>query len=175
MQHKKVMFHFAAVLFVLIFFSVGASAQPPKRTPFKKGYIIACFVLSLSLFFSGCVTKSAQLQELERQASVIQPTTGREVRRSIHDTQKVRIGKPTYAEVRIQYEPIDPHTTEDVYQEIVDILKRNGWEEDVRAGGSTLSFYASLQHGDYPIPMRGHVFVAPGENLVRLRLTHPRP
>lgn len=89
MQHKKVMFHFAAVLLVLIFLSVGASAQPPKRTPFKKGYSIACFVLSLSLFFSGCVTTSAQLQELERQASVIQPTTGREARRSIHDTHLV--------------------------------------------------------------------------------------
>ncbi len=138
-------------------------------------YLIACFVLCLSLFVSGCGTKSAQLQELEQQASLIQPTTGREVRRSIQDTKKVRIGKPRYADVRIRYEPIDPYTAEDLYQELVDMLKKNGWEEHVRAGDSTLSFYASLQHGDYPIPMQGHVFVAPGETLVRLSLTHPRP
>ncbi len=58
--------------------------------------------------------KGGQLRALETLASVIQLTTGREVRRFSHNAG-TSLGKPVYAEVLIVYEPISPYTKQQVF------------------------------------------------------------
>jgi hypothetical protein len=89
---------------------------------------IALLVFGILLFLSGCsLIKSAELRALEDAASVLQLTTGQEVSRSVQD-KGTALGKPVYAKIYIEYEPINNYTKEDVYHEIIAILERNGWE-----------------------------------------------
>lgn len=126
----------------------------------------------LLLFLSGC--RSAQLKKLESSVSIIQLTTGREVNRYTQDAERGFTG-PEYAEVFIQYEPLESYTKKEVYDEIVDILRDNGWEGEGCEGCDYDSFSASLPLGDYPIPISAIVHLYSNENLVSIRLTHPKP
>lgn len=92
----------------------------------NKLYILAS-VFTLLLFLSGC--KTTELKTLESSTSVIQLTTGREVSRYSQDKDVV-LGKPVYAQVRIEFEPINPYTNMDIFDEIVEILEKNNWERD---------------------------------------------
>jgi hypothetical protein len=96
-----------------------------KKIRFIFGFVIVIFLLML--FLSGC--KPAELKTLESSSSIIQLQTGLEVRRSLQDKDTV-LGKPIYAEMYIEYEPIDNYTKKEVYDEIIAILKKNNWEED---------------------------------------------
>jgi hypothetical protein len=119
-------------------------------------------------------TKSAQLQELESLTSIIQLNTGREVSQWYQDTEAGFTG-PIYAKARIEYEPIDNYTKEEVYNEIVSILIENGWEGEECNGCSSASFGASLQQDDYPIPINATVLIRSDERLVSITMEHPKP
>jgi len=118
-----------------------------------KGTLKTLFVgliLIFSLFFlSGC--KSAELQAIEDSASVLQITTGREVRRSTQD-KGTALGKPVYPEILIVYEPINNHTRKGVYEEIVAILKKNNWMGSEPITGTGYDYFkATLQQGGFEI------------------------
>jgi hypothetical protein len=140
----------------------------------KAGISISIFAFGFLLCLCGCETKSAQLQELESLVSIIQLTTGREVSRWSQDTEPGFTG-PIYAEMRIKYEPINDYTKEEVYSEIVDILKNNSWEGEACSACTTSSFSASLEQDDYPIPINARVRVHSDKNLISISLEHPRP
>ncbi len=138
-----------------------------------KLYIFA-LVCGLLLFLSGCEIKSVQLKALENSVSIIQPTTGREVSRSVQDKEAGFTG-PIYAEIRIKYEPLNNYTKEDLYDEIVAILEKNSWEGKECNACRSASFIASLQQDDYRIPISATVLIHPDENLVIIKMVHPRP
>ena len=144
------------------------SSFPKNR---KKFYL---FALAFGILFllSGC--KSAQLEALEKEVAVIQLTAGREVSRWIQDKHAGFTG-PVYAEMFIQYEPINDYTKKEVYDEIVTILETNGWEGEKCGACSSDSFSASLQQDDYPIPINARVRIISDENLISIRMVHPRP
>ncbi len=122
-------------------------------------FLLACGVL---LFLSGCrIIKSAKLQALENAGSVLQLKTGQEVRRSLQD-EGTALGKPVYAKIIIEYEPINNHTRKEVYDEIVAILERNNWESE----SVTVPDYfkATLQQGQFE--MLGSVTIDPSRNLI---------
>ena len=136
---------------------------------------IFAFALILLFFISGCgILKSAQLRELETLISVIQPASGREVSRFVRDTEAGFTG-PIYARIRIEFEPIDDYTKNDVYDEIVEILEKNNWEGETCDACTTDYFSASLHQENYPIPIRASVLVRADENLVSLKVEHPKP
>lgn len=128
------------------------------------------FVLLLCL--GGC--RSTQLKTLESLVSIISPTTGREVSRYVQEKERGFTG-PVYAEIFIEYEPLDGYTQKELYDEIVAILADNHWEGEVCEGCGQDSFSASLQQGNYPIPITARVRIHPGENIVSIRMTHPQP
>jgi hypothetical protein len=129
---------------------------------------------SLLIFLSGCEIKSAQLKALENSVSIIQPTTGREVDRYTRNAQAGFTG-PIYAQIRIDYEPINNHAKEDVYEEIVAILEKNNWEGKECDGCRTTTFIASLPRDDYPTSIHAIVLIRPDENLVSISMEHPSP
>lgn len=131
-------------------------------------YII--LALGILFFFSGC--KSAELKTLESTVSTLQPQMGREVSRSLEDKDTV-LGKPVYAKIRIQYEPINQYTKEDVFDEIVAILKKNSWEMNAENIVPD-AFSASLQQGSLKILTT--VLIDPDENLVTVSMqAHRNP
>ncbi len=124
--------------------------KPDLSNYFRKANkMLAIFALALGvlLCLSGC--KSAELKTMENSASILQLTTGREVRRSLIDKQRGFTG-PIYPEITIVYEPINNHTKKEVYDEIVAILKKNSW-----VGSEPLInddfFKATLQQGNFEI------------------------
>jgi hypothetical protein len=132
------------------------------------GYIALAF--GILFFLSGC--KSAELITLESAASIIQLQTGREVSRSLEDKDVV-LGKPVYAKIQIEYEPINPYTKEDVYEEIVAILEENHWERD-KDNIVPDAVSGSLQQGDFKILTT--VLIQPDKNLVTLYMeVHRNP
>lgn len=137
----------------------------------KKSNIFFMFFI-LALYLNGC--KSTQLKTIESLISIIEPTTGREVNRYLQDKEAGFTG-PIYAEVFIEYEPLDHYTKRDVYDEIVDTLKKSGWEGEECGECGYDSFSASLQKGEYPIPINTIVRVYSNENLVSVRMVHPKP
>jgi len=97
---------------------------------------------------------------------------GREVSRSLEDKDTV-LGKPVYAKIRIQYEPINQYTKEDVFDEIVAILKKNSWEMNAENIVPD-AFSASLQQGSLKILTT--VLIDPDENLVTVSMqAHRNP
>ena len=139
----------------------------------NKLYIFA-LACGLLFFLSGCEIKSAQLKALENSVSIIQPTTGREVDRYTRNAQAGFTG-PIYAQIRIDYEPINNHTKEDLYEEIVAILEKNNWEGKECDGCRTTAFIASLPRDDYPTSIHATVLIRPDENLVSISMEHPDP
>ena len=126
---------------------------------------IFTLVLGILFVLSGC--KSAQLKQLETAASNIQPTVGQEVYRDSDDLSPAVTGfGPTPAEIYIEYEPINNHTKEDLYDEIVTILEENGWEGKECEGCRSPSFGASLP------PITARLRIQSNENLVSIRLKH---
>ena len=141
----------------------------------SRAIVVAIIITGIIVIIGAYVFKtSAQLQELKSLSSVIQLTTGREVSRWSQDKAKGLTG-PIYAKIRIEFEPINNYTKEEVYAEIVDILKNNNWKGEICVGCSTPSFSASLQKEDYPIPIRSRIRVHSDENLVSISMDHPRP
>ena len=136
--------------------------------------VISALIGCVLIFLSSCKVKSAQLQQLESSVSIIQLTTGHEVNRWYQD-KEVGLTGPIYAEIRIEYEPINNYKKEEVYDEIVDILKKHNWDGEACHACSTASFSASLQQDDYPIPISARVRVHSDQNLVSIRMEHPRP
>ena len=114
-----------------------------KKTRFV--FVIGLMLIISLFFLSGC--KSAELQAIEDSASVLQITTGQEVRRSTQD-KGTALGKPVYPEIFIVYEPINNHARKEVYEEIVAILKKNNWQ-----GKEPFAdyFVATLQQGGFEI------------------------
>lgn len=92
-----------------------------NKTRFIFGLLTVIFLMFL---LSKC--KSNELRAIEYAASTLQITTGQELSRSIQD-KGTALGKPFYPEILIVYEPINNHTTKDVYEEIVGILIKNNW------------------------------------------------
>lgn len=132
-----------------------------KKTRFIFGLVTVIFLM---FFLSGC--KSAELQAIENSASVLQITTGQEVDRWTHDKGKT-LGKPVYPEIFIVYEPINNHTKEEVYEEIVAILKKNNW-----VGREPIIDYdyfkATLQQGSFEISTK--VVVGRIKNIVTISI-----
>ena len=143
------------------------------KTTNPKRYILI-FAIGLLLFLDGCERKSAQLQALESLVSTIQPSTAHEISRWYADKGSGFTG-PTYAEMRIEFEPTNHSTKEDVFNELVAILKNNDWEGEACSACSTASFSASLKQADYPIPIDARVRVHSDENLVTVRMVHSKP
>jgi hypothetical protein len=77
----------------------------------------------------------------------MQLITARETYRFQEDKDKV-LGKPVYAKVRVEYEPIDNYTKGDVYDEIVEIVEKSGWERDSYSADRD-DYYSGLQYYEY--------------------------
>jgi len=122
--------------------------------------------LGVLLLLSGC--KSIELRALEDSAAILQLSTGSEVSRTVQDAETV-LGKPVYAEITIQYQPLEGYTKNDVYSEVTGILEKNSWVSDERADGSDV-FSASLPQGNAEILVK--VWVHSNENLVGVNLVN---
>ncbi len=123
--------------------------------------------LGLLLFLSGCT--SPELKYLEDAASLIQLQTGREVDRLVQDKGRGFTG-PIYAEIRIDYEPINNYTKKEVYDEIVAILEKNNWERNEWNIGRSDYFSASLRQGRFKL--LASVLIEPDKNLVRIKIVN---
>jgi hypothetical protein len=127
------------------------------------------------LFLSGCNAKSTELKAmLESSVATTQLTTGSEVSRQYQDRQtKPLLGKPKQPEVRIEYEPINNYTKEDVYDEIVGILEKNDWEREELSIAQPGYYKASLPQDDFTIV--AEVLIHSKSNIVSINLgTIPR-
>ena len=142
-----------------------------QKANHNKRYIFA-LACGLLLFLSGCEIKSAQLKTLENSVSIIQPTTGREVDRYTRNAQAGFTG-PIYAQIRIEYEPINDYTKEDLYDEIVAILEKNSWERNEWNIGRSDFFRASLEQGGFALS--AIVLIRSDKNLVTIRITNRTP
>ncbi|VAW35517.1 hypothetical protein MNBD_CHLOROFLEXI01-2376 [hydrothermal vent metagenome] len=137
-----------------------------------KSYI--ALAIGVLIFLGGCEIKSPELTAmLESSASTTQLTTGREVSRRYQDSAKPLLGKPDRPEVRIEYEPINNYTKEDVYDEIVASLDENNWATEevyiIRSG----YYRASLPQDGFSI--LATVNIQSDRNIVSVRLrTVPR-
>jgi hypothetical protein len=134
---------------------------------------IVLLVFGTPFFLSGCgIIKSAELGAIENAASVLQLTTGQEVSRSLQD-KGTALGKPVYAEIYIEYEPINNYKKEDVYDEIITILERNGWEgkeATTLAREFSASYSASLK--ELNVALFIDVRIYSEKNLVTVRMTN---
>lgn len=138
----------------------------------RKKTLALFFLFALFFPVSGC--KSTQREDLEHLISMLNISTGREVSRHIQDAKDGLTG-PVYAEVLIKYEVLDNHTKEELYMEIISTLKKNGWQEQGCDGCNPEVFYASFLQSDYPLPVSVIVHLYLDEDLVSLRMTHPKP
>jgi hypothetical protein len=121
-------------------------------------------VILLMFLLSKC--KSNELRAIEYAASTLQITTGQEVDRWTHD-KGTALGKPVYPEIFITYEPINNYTKEEVYEEIVTILKKNNWVGRQPITGSDY-FRATLQQGSFEISTK--VVVGRIKNIVTISI-----
>ena len=111
----------------------------------KTGILLSVTSLSFAAFLGILIFINAQetelgfvnVQEAESEglkailanpAANMQLTTAREVRRSQNDKNIIR-GR-SYAEIRVDYEPIGNNTERDIYDEIVANIEAYGWEEE---------------------------------------------
>ncbi len=135
----------------------------------NKKFAIFALALGVLLCLSGC--KSAELQAVEKSASILQITTGQEVSRALQD-KGVALGKPVYAEIIIVYEPINNHTKEDVFEELVAILRKNGWKEEGEGNTVPVYFIASWRQNDFQSPLLATVVIRADKNLVNLQIAN---
>ncbi|MBP9836401.1 MAG: hypothetical protein KBC78_01050 [Candidatus Pacebacteria bacterium] len=119
----------------------------------KKIYIytgLTCLILGFSLFVAGCNIKSKELKTILASSAVsMELSTAHEIKQIIQD-KEVSLGKPIYAEVRIQYEPIGQHTKEDVFREIVAILEKDQWQRS-EMGIDDRYYVATLNKDSFPL------------------------
>ncbi len=138
----------------------------------KPKFIFLFFLLFGSLILiSGCESKELKAM-LESPLANMQLTTAREVARS-HKDKEVTLGKPIYAKVRIKYEPTGNYTKEDVFNEIVKNIEKNGWEREWgRNDNSGQSGYysASLPYESFSLIVE--VLRRPGLSTVSVYLGH---
>ena len=141
------------------------------RLDIYESYIALAF--GVLIFFSGCNTRSDELNAmLESSASTIQLTTGREVSRW-HQDKRVTLGKPIRAKVRIEYEPANNYTKEDVYNEIATILYENNWEREEQSIAQSGYSRAALPQDGFSIV--AEVRIQSKSNIVSIDLvTIPR-
>ena len=133
----------------------------------NKSYIALAF--GVLLFLSGCDIKSAELNAMESAVSIIELQSGREVSRRYQDREpKPLLGKPKEPEFRIEYEPINHFTQEDVYDEIAAILEKNNWEREELSIAQSGYFKASLPQGDLTIV--AEVLIHSMSNIVSIHL-----
>lgn len=120
------------------------------------GGIVIITALLILIFFGKNIFRSRGLNVLEKSTSVIQIRTGKEVRRYLNDQSTSLLGKPIYAEVNLDYEPINGYTKRDVFNEIVLTLQKNNWQRGdqnlvpdffkgtLKQGSSTLTVSMSI-------------------------------
>ena len=127
------------------------------------------YVLIFILLFSvsGCKAESTELSAISgTSVATAQLTKGRELSRQSQDREThPLIGKPKQPEMRIEYEPINDYVKEDVFNEIVDILKNDGWTSNTERVGY---FTASLPQGNFTII--AEVLVHSQDNIVSVTL-----
>jgi hypothetical protein len=152
-------------------FSIFQNLSKLRKIPLT--VFIALLVFGIPLSLSGCrLIKSAELRALEDTASVLQLTTGQEVSRSLQD-KGTALGKPIYAKIYIEYEPINNYTKEDVYHEIIAALERNGWkgkEASTLAREFSASYSASLKEVNVALLVDVRIYL--NRNLVSVRMTN---
>ena len=137
----------------------------------KPIYFIS-FILAFGalVILSGCEIKSKELKAmLENPVANMQLITAQEVERSYKD-KDVTFGKPIYARVKIEYEPIGNHTKEDVYNEIVKKIESSGWSRDAYNVGHSGYYSASLPHESFSLVVE--VFNHPDIRNVRISIKH---
>lgn len=133
------------------------------------------YVLVLIFLFSigGCKkAESGELQAMvDASAAINHLTTGKEVSRQAQERETDPLfGKPKQPELRIEYEPLDNYTKADVFEEIVGVLKKDGWVSSSDRSGY---FTASLQQGYYTI--LAEVLLRSNDNIVSvIFVTIPR-
>jgi hypothetical protein len=101
------------------------------------------FIIVFLFSVGGCKAESVELRAMS-DASVVTAhlVTGTEISRRAQDREtKPLLGKPKQPELRIEYEPTNNHTKEDVFVEIVEIFKKDGWVSNTERSGY---FTASL-------------------------------
>jgi len=113
----------------------------------NKLYVLLFILL---FFLGGCKAESAELRTMSgTSAATTQLTKGKEISRWSQDKEiDPLIGKPKQPELRIEYEPINNYTKEDVFDEIVEILKKDGWVSNTERSGY---FTASLPQEHFTI------------------------
>jgi hypothetical protein len=131
-------------------------------------YIALAFVVLI--FFSGCNTRSDELNAmLESSVATTQLTTGNEVSRRYQDREtKPLLGKPKQPEFRIEYEPINNYTKEDVYNELVRILEKNNWEREELSITQSGYYRATLPQDYFTIV--AEVLIHSKSNIVSIQL-----
>jgi hypothetical protein len=73
--------------------------------------------------------KTSELVAMEKAASTIQLTTGREVKRRQNDFHN-SLGMPVYAEITVDYTPTTNYSKQDLLAEISQDLQKNNFKED---------------------------------------------
>jgi hypothetical protein len=132
------------------------------------------YVLIFIFLFSvgGCKAESVELRAMsDASVATAHLITGTEISRRSQDREtNPLIGKPKQPEVRIEYEPVNNYTKEDVFDEIVEILKKDGWVSNTERSGY---FTASLPQEYFTI--MAEVLVHSKYNIVSVTfVTIPR-
>ena len=137
----------------------------------KPKYINLLFLsFGALILISGCKTHSKELKAmLESPVANMQLTTAKEIKRSYND-KSVSLGKPIYAAVRIEYEPIGNHTKEDVYSEIVENIERSGWRRDAYNVAQRDYYSASKPYESFSLLVE--VFNHPEKSTVNIVMVH---
>ncbi len=131
------------------------------------------FVIALAfgilIFLSGCNTRSDELNAiLKSSVATTQLTTGREVSRRQQDRGST-LGKPVYPELMLEYEPINNHTKQEVFAEIIANLERDNWKREESSVPQPDFLRATLPQGNFSLVAAA--YIDPERNTVRVRLT----
>ncbi len=123
------------------------------------------------IFFSMQKPESAGMKAmLANPVANMQLTTAREIKRFQRDKDTV-LGKPIYAEILVEYEPVGNNTQGDVYDEIVGIIKKSGWEkEDVTSGLEGKYYKAETRYGSFGKHLRIRVATDSQSSSVSLKI-----
>lgn len=131
-------------------------------------YICIALTFLILLTISGCHTRSDELNALLKNLiSTNRLTMGHEVS-SWYQDKGVALGKPVQASARIEYAPINNHTQEALYNEIIDVFDRNGWEKAEQSLVKTGYFRAALPQDDFLLVVE--VLMDSQSNLVSVQL-----
>ncbi|MDP9312965.1 MAG: hypothetical protein M3R24_19115 [Chloroflexota bacterium] len=135
--------------------------------------IIIGLAFVIIILLSGCNTRSNELNAiLKSSVATTQLTTGREVSRSQQD-KSTTLGKPVYAKLILEYEPVNNNTKEDVFNEIVAILEKDNWEREELSRPIPGFFKATLPQDNFSLV--ADVSIDAQRNTVIIRLeTIPR-